>query len=83
MILRKGKVEIGNSESERRLRSLVQRFRRRRVAVVGDLMLDRFVRGRVTRLSPEAPVPVVEVDSLEGTPHLGGAATGARVGSSC
>lgn len=60
--------------SERRLRHLVERFRRQRVAVVGDIMLDRFVRGRVTRLSPEAPVPVVEVDSLEGTPHPGGAA---------
>ena len=43
-----------------------------RVLVVGDLMLDRYVWGRVSRLSPEAPVPVVRADreSL----HPGGAA---------
>ncbi|HET8760262.1 MAG TPA: D-glycero-beta-D-manno-heptose-7-phosphate kinase [Nitrospiria bacterium] len=34
-----------------------------RVAVLGDLMLDRFIWGRVSRISPEAPVPVVEVTS--------------------
>ncbi|HXE75866.1 MAG TPA: PfkB family carbohydrate kinase [Candidatus Xenobia bacterium] len=55
-----------------RLRSLVRRFRGRRLAVVGDLMLDRFIRGRVARISPEAPVPVVEVNQPE-TQHLGGA----------
>ncbi|MFQ5927702.1 MAG: bifunctional heptose 7-phosphate kinase/heptose 1-phosphate adenyltransferase [Terriglobia bacterium] len=60
--------------SSHRLRRLIQGFRGRRVSVVGDVMLDRFVRGRVTRLSPEAPVPVVEVDHLDGTPHPGGAA---------
>jgi len=51
---------------------LVRRFRGRRLAVVGDLMLDRFIRGRVARISPEAPVPVVEVNQPE-TQHLGGA----------
>jgi D-beta-D-heptose 7-phosphate kinase/D-beta-D-heptose 1-phosphate adenosyltransferase len=55
-----------------RLRALVRRFRGRRVAVVGDFMLDRFIRGSVTRVSPEAPVPVVEVNQPE-TAHLGGA----------
>lgn len=40
---------------------LTTRFRGRPVLVVGDLMLDEFVRGSVTRISPEAPVPVVEV----------------------
>ena len=51
---------------------LVGRFRGRRVVVVGDVMLDRFVWGEVHRISPEAPVPVVRVEreSL----HLGGAA---------
>jgi D-beta-D-heptose 7-phosphate kinase/D-beta-D-heptose 1-phosphate adenosyltransferase len=34
-----------------------------RVVVLGDLMLDRFIWGRVSRISPEAPVPVVEVTS--------------------
>lgn len=58
--------------SSNRLRALVRRFRGRRIAVVGDLMLDRFIRGSVSRISPEAPVPVVEVNQPE-TAHLGGA----------
>jgi len=40
---------------------LIPRFRGAPVLVVGDLMLDEFVWGTVTRISPEAPVPVVEV----------------------
>ena len=50
----------------------VEKFRKKRILVLGDLMLDRFIWGTVTRISPEAPVPVVEV-SREST-HLGGAA---------
>ena len=46
---------------ERRLTRLVARFSGVRVLVVGDLMLDQFIWGRVHRISPEAPVPVVEV----------------------
>ncbi|MFH1724169.1 MAG: PfkB family carbohydrate kinase [Elusimicrobiota bacterium] len=57
--------------SLKRLLSILARFRRRRVLVLGDLMLDHFVRGRVNRLSPEAPVPVVAVD--EETHMPGGA----------
>jgi rfaE bifunctional protein kinase chain/domain len=53
------------------LKSIVRRFKRRRIAVWGDLMLDEFLRGRVSRISPEAPVPIVEV--TEHTFHLGGA----------
>ena len=45
----------------RRLATLVRRFRGVRVLVVGDLMLDTFIWGRVDRISPEAPVPVVRV----------------------
>ena len=41
------------------------------VLVVGDLILDRYIWGRVDRISPEAPVPVVEVVKTEG--RLGGA----------
>lgn len=44
----------------------------RRVFVVGDVMLDEFLWGRVARISPEAPVPVVEITSQ--TFRLGGAA---------
>ncbi len=42
------------------------------IAVVGDLMLDHFVWGNVRRISPEAPVPVVDIESESF--HLGGAA---------
>jgi len=45
----------------RRLAALVRRLRGVRVLVVGDLMLDQFIWGRVERISPEAPVPVVHV----------------------
>jgi rfaE bifunctional protein kinase chain/domain len=61
-----------SSSSTQRLRTLVRRFRGRRIAVVGDYMLDRFIRGSVSRISPEAPVPVVRVNQPE-TFHLGGA----------
>jgi rfaE bifunctional protein kinase chain/domain len=46
-------------------------MRGQRVLVVGDLMLDEFIWGRVARISPEAPVPVVEVTGQSF--HLGGA----------
>jgi D-beta-D-heptose 7-phosphate kinase/D-beta-D-heptose 1-phosphate adenosyltransferase len=51
-------------------------FPQARVLVVGDLILDQFVWGRVSRISPEAPVPVVEVDRE--TQYPGGAANVAR-----
>ncbi|MGH7896199.1 MAG: D-glycero-beta-D-manno-heptose-7-phosphate kinase [Candidatus Binatia bacterium] len=54
--------------SRARLARLVGRFRRVRVLVVGDLMLDRFVWGRVERISPEAPVPVVHVTREDARP---------------
>jgi rfaE bifunctional protein kinase chain/domain len=47
-----------------------------RVLVVGDVMLDRYWFGEVSRISPEAPVPVVKVDRMEARP--GGAANVAR-----
>ena len=54
------------------LRPLVDRLRGCRVLVVGDLMLDEYLRGEVSRISPEAPVPVLEVRTTE--TRLGGAA---------
>lgn len=54
------------------LLSLLDRARGRTVLVVGDLMLDHFVIGRVERISPEAPVPVVQFDNEHY--RLGGAA---------
>lgn len=55
-----------------RLGDILDAFRDQPVLVVGDLILDQFVWGRVERISPEAPVPVVEVQRE--TFHLGGAA---------
>ncbi len=50
---------------------LIDRIAGRSVLVVGDVMLDHFVYGRVTRISPEAPVPVVQFERDE--LRLGGA----------
>ena len=60
------------SFTQSRLQSLFDRFEGKRIAVVGDLMLDRYYWGSVARISPEAPVPVVEVESESA--RLGGAA---------
>jgi rfaE bifunctional protein kinase chain/domain len=51
---------------------LIDRIAGRTVLVVGDLMIDHFVYGRVTRISPEAPVPVVQFEREDF--RLGGAA---------
>ncbi len=50
---------------------LLERLRDLRILVVGDVILDRYLYGRVERISPEAPVPVVEVEGEE--VRLGGA----------
>ncbi len=55
-----------------RLNQLFSNFKQQRIAVIGDLMLDRYMWGKVDRISPEAPVPVVEVAAE--TIKLGGAA---------
>lgn len=55
-----------------RLDQLLNAFKGKRIAVIGDLMVDRYYWGTVNRISPEAPVPVVEVDSQ--STRLGGAA---------
>jgi D-beta-D-heptose 7-phosphate kinase/D-beta-D-heptose 1-phosphate adenosyltransferase len=60
---------------------LFQRFKQLRLLVVGDLMIDRFLRGKVTRISPEAPVPVLHVTEEEAFP--GGAANVARNLAAC
>lgn len=55
---------------------LLDRFSQQRILVVGDVMLDWFIWGAVSRISPEAPVPVVEVQRESRYP--GGAANVAR-----
>jgi rfaE bifunctional protein kinase chain/domain len=58
-------------DSKVRLQRLVPRMRGKRVGVLGDLMLDRYLWGTASRLSPEAAVPVV--DFVEQSECLGGA----------
>lgn len=68
-----------------RAAEIVARFRSLKVAVVGDLMLDRYLLGDIERISPEAPVPVVLVssrrDALGGAANV--AANVAAVGAHC
>ena len=59
-----------------RLKEILARAKSKRILVIGDLMLDEFVWGKVGRISPEAPVPVVEVTGESFYP--GGAANVAR-----
>ncbi len=59
-----------------RVSQLLAAFPTKRLLVIGDLMLDEFLWGKVSRISPEAPVPVVEVVKEEWFP--GGAANVAR-----
>jgi D-beta-D-heptose 7-phosphate kinase/D-beta-D-heptose 1-phosphate adenosyltransferase len=60
----------------KRLEQILDRSPSKRILVIGDLMLDEFVWGKVGRISPEAPVPVVEVTGESFFP--GGAANVAR-----
>lgn len=65
-----------SSPSPQRIRQLLTAAAQTRILVVGDVMLDQFVWGRVSRISPEAPVPVVEFERESFMP--GGAANVAR-----
>ncbi len=55
-----------------KLRGIFNKSKNKKIAVVGDVMLDRYVYGYVTRISPEAPVQVVDTKATEH--KLGGAA---------
>lgn len=59
-----------------RLAEILDALRGKRIAVVGDLMLDRYIWGSVSRISPEAPVPVVDMETEQ--IRLGGAANVAK-----
>src|SRR6266852_1283749 len=79
----KMKSELANAVP--RLKHLLPRFRKLRIGVLGDLMLDRYVWGNANRLSPEAAVPVVDYVSEQDCPGGAGnvavnvAALGAEV----
>lgn len=59
-----------------RVKELLERLKDVKVLVVGDIILDRYLYGKVERISPEAPVPIVEVKEEE--VRLGGAANVAK-----
>jgi len=65
-------VKIEKLHPTDELLGLIDAFSRATVLVVGDVMIDEFIWGKVDRISPEAPVPVVEVNRV--THRLGGAA---------
>jgi len=52
--------------------SIFEKFSEKRVLVIGDVMIDAYVECKVTRISPEAPVPIVNLSNR--SQRLGGAA---------
>ena len=56
--------------------TLINNFKNQRILVVGDLMLDEYIVGNVDRISPEAPIPVLDVKKISSV--LGGAASTAH-----
>ena len=58
--------------TEAKLKSIFTKAKGRKIAIIGDVMLDKYVYGTISRISPEAPVPVVDIDKTEY--RLGGAA---------
>ncbi len=52
--------------------AIFEEFTKKRIVVLGDVMIDAYLRGKVTRVSPEAPVPIIELSKSED--RLGGAA---------
>ncbi len=51
------------TQNLKKIKNIISNFNKPRVLVIGDLMLDEFIWGKVERISPEAPVPVVWADS--------------------
>ncbi len=58
--------------TKERVREIISAADGKKIAVIGDVMLDRYFWGTVSRVSPEAPVPVIDLE--DETWHLGGAA---------
>lgn len=54
------------------IEQLLEEFKKKRILVVGDVMIDAYILGKVNRISPEAPVPIVSLSKEEY--RLGGAA---------
>jgi len=63
---------MSEKKGQRTIEKILDRFSKVKILVIGDIMMDRFIWGKVSRISPEAPVPVVAVEKE--TFLLGGAA---------
>ena len=61
---------------EKEIRNFIRMMKGKKIAVIGDLMLDRYIWGKVSRISPEAPVPIVDMENEQ--IRLGGAANVAQ-----
>jgi len=57
--------------NSKQLESIFEEFNTKRILIIGDVMVDSYIIGKVERVSPEAPVPVVDVNRFEN--RLGGA----------
>jgi len=58
------------------IKKILELFKKKHILVVGDVMVDKYLQGNVNRISPEAPVPIVNINSKFS--HAGGAANVAR-----
>ncbi len=45
-----------------RLLEITQSWKGKRIAVIGDIMIDEYIIGKIERISPEAPVPILEIE---------------------
>ena len=48
-----------------RAKEICSQFKRKKILIFGDIILDRYIFGKVNRISPEAPVPVVKIEKEE------------------
>ncbi len=62
------------ANDQTRLNRIIRSFRKRTIGVLGDFMLDELLRGEATRISPEAPVPVVLMGNPQATQGFPGGA---------
>ncbi len=66
--------KLAEKVNNKKLFEIIKSFKKGSVLVIGDLMLDEFLFGKIERISPEAPVPVVKIKNGERKLSLGGAA---------
>ncbi len=57
--------QLDKAVDANQLESIVNNFKNKHIVVVGDIMLDVYLKGIVTRISPEAPIPVVELNERD------------------